>query len=58
MVADNNKKNTQNKTASENDKHSTTTTGIDIEEKRLNYLDIIRENTNHNRVNLNMVYIL
>jgi len=51
MVSDNsNNKNSQNKAPSENDKRSLAITDIDIDEKRLNYLDIIRENTNHNRV--------
>ncbi|KAG4107125.1 hypothetical protein H8356DRAFT_1625803 [Neocallimastix lanati (nom. inval.)] len=50
MVSDNsNNKNSQNKAPSENDKRSLAITDIDIDEKRLNYLDIIRENTNHNR---------
>ncbi|ORX51455.1 hypothetical protein BCR36DRAFT_41239 [Piromyces finnis] len=49
MVTETNKKGTQNKAPSENEKRSITTAGIEMEEKKINYLDIIRENTNHNR---------
>jgi len=49
MVTENNKKPNQNKASSENDKRTITTAGNDIEEKKINYLDIIRENTNQNR---------
>ncbi|ORX83064.1 hypothetical protein BCR32DRAFT_292238 [Anaeromyces robustus] len=49
-MASDNKKNNQNKADSEKDtKRSVTTAGNEIEVKNTNYLDIIRDNTNHNR---------